>query len=107
MEYSICLLGDIVCLLLPILQGFERHSEVAGIGSEVSVKCQWGEVKETACLERKISQCLSTGELLDTVDGFISQHSSNCHYILLSISEYHGSPNFIAFNSIQGAFSIK
>ena len=39
--------------------------------------------------------------------GFISQHSSNCHYILLSISEYHGSPNFIAFNSIQGAFSIK
>ena len=39
--------------------------------------------------------------------GFISQHSSNCHYILLSISEYHGSPNFIALNSIQGAFSKK
>ena len=39
--------------------------------------------------------------------GFISQHSSNCHYILLSISEYHGSPNFIALNSIQGTFSKK
>ena len=32
------------------------------------IKCQWGEGKETACLERKISQCLSTGELLDTVE---------------------------------------
>ena len=32
------------------------------------IKCQWGEGKGTACLERKISQCLSTGELLDTVE---------------------------------------